>query len=154
MRIGAALSHLPLRIASGAYILNAGLGKRSATPERAAQLHGLAKGAYPQLDTVAPDTFTRALSLGEMALGAALLNPFVSSRLAGLALGSFASGLLGLYWKTPGMHGEGSVRPSEQGSAIAKDVWLLGIGLSLILDGGRGHHKRRSAKAAKSKGSA
>lgn len=151
MRIRAALSHLPLRAVSGAFIVNSGLGKRSATPERAAQIHGLAKGTYPQFEKMAPETFTKTLSWAELALGTALLSPFISSRVAGIALGSFASGLLGLYWKTPGMHEETSVRPTEQGIGLAKDIWLLGIGLSLILDGGRGHSKKRTAKVRSAK---
>ena len=58
----------------------------------------------------------------------------VPAALAGLGLSAFATGLLGLYLKTPGMRKEGSLRPTEQGIALAKDVWLLGIGLSLVLE--------------------
>ena len=29
---------------------------------------------------------------------------------------------------------EGSLRPSEQGIAVAKDIWLVGIGLALVID--------------------
>ncbi len=32
------------------------------------------------------------------------------------------------------MHEEGSPRPTQQGTAIAKDVWMLGIGTGLVLD--------------------
>ncbi len=45
------------------------------------------------------------------------------------------------------MRREGSVRPSQQGTAIAKDVWLLGIGLGLVADSFRrrdGHRDRRA----------
>jgi hypothetical protein len=56
------------------------------------------------------------------------------SRLAGLGLTTFSGALLGRYLKTPGMHREGSVRPTQQGTPLAKDVWMLGIGLSLIFD--------------------
>ncbi len=50
--------------------------------------------------------------------------------------------LLGLYLRTPGMREEGSLRPSAQGLAVAKDVWLLGIGLGLVIEElrERGHH--------------
>lgn len=47
---------------------------------------------------------------------------------------AFSAGLLTLYLKTPGMRQEGSVRPTEQGNGLAKDVWLLGTGLTLLLD--------------------
>jgi hypothetical protein len=67
-------------------------------------------------------------------VGSALLLP-ISPRIAGLGLTTFAAGLMGLYLKTPGMRLDGSIRPSQQGTAIAKDVWLLGSGLSLVLDG-------------------
>jgi hypothetical protein len=30
---------------------------------------------------------------------------------------------------------EGSLRPTEQGIPLAKDVWLAAIGASLIIDG-------------------
>ena len=45
---------------------------------------------------------------------------------------SFSAGLLGLYLRTPGMHN--SLRPTQQGTPIAKDVWLLGIGAGLVID--------------------
>jgi hypothetical protein len=32
------------------------------------------------------------------------------------------------------MRRDGSLRPSQQGTALAKDVWMLGIGLGLIAD--------------------
>jgi hypothetical protein len=70
-----------------------------------------------------------------MAVGAAVFLPFVPSVVAGTALTAFSGGLLGLYLRTPGMHEEGSLRPTQQGIPLAKDVWLAGIGASLILDG-------------------
>jgi hypothetical protein len=54
--------------------------------------------------------------------------------LAGAALTGFAGGLLGLYMKTPGMRREGSLRPSQQGIGLSKDIWLLGIGLGLVAE--------------------
>jgi hypothetical protein len=33
------------------------------------------------------------------------------------------------------MHEENTLKPTEQGIGIAKDSWLLGIGLSLLLEG-------------------
>jgi hypothetical protein len=32
------------------------------------------------------------------------------------------------------MREKDSLRPTQQGTALAKDAWLLGIGLSLIAD--------------------
>lgn len=130
------LSHVPLRLATGAFILNSGLSKRGLPSEAAEGLQGMAANAVPQVKSVEPKLFGQALSTGEIALGAALLTPFVPARLAGAALTAFSAGLLQMYLKTPGMTEEGSsFRPSQQGTAIAKDVWMLGTGLSLLIDG-------------------
>ena len=69
-----------------------------------------------------------------MALGTALLLPVVPAALAGASLTAFSAGLLGLYVKTPGMRREHSLRPSQQGTALAKDVWMMAIGLGLVAD--------------------
>ncbi len=128
------IAHIPLRVATGAFILNSGLSKRGLPSEAAAGIHGMAAGAIPQFKEVPPDRFLRALSAGEIALGGALLAPFVSSRLAGLGLAAFGAGLVQLYLNTPGLHEPGDVRPTQEGTGIAKDVWLVGAGLTLFLD--------------------
>ena len=124
----------PGRIAAGAFILHSGLGKWSATEETAAQLHGMAVGTYPFLAKLKPKDFAKLLSASEIALGAALLAPVVPVGLGAAGLTAFAGGLLGLYVRTPGLRKEGSVFPTQQGIPIAKDVWMLGIGLSLLAD--------------------
>ena len=40
-----------------------------------------------------------------------------------------------MYWKPPGMHEERSSKPTDEGLLLAKDVWLLGGGLTLMRDG-------------------
>jgi hypothetical protein len=139
------LANFPERIVAGAFILNAGLDKLKADDEHAAAVHGMASGTYPVLADVPAPQFTKALAISEVALGGALLLPVVSDRTAGLGLAAFAGGLLGLYVKTPGMRKEGDIRPSQQGTAIAKDVWLLGIGLGLVADSLRRRDQRRTA---------
>ncbi|GAA3443963.1 hypothetical protein [Planomonospora venezuelensis] len=134
MRLLARPHQLPARLAAGALILNSGLTKSAADKETAAQLHGMASGAYPFLKDMDPEDFVKLLSKAEIAVGAALLIPAVPSVLAGAALTAFAGGLLGLYLRTPGMREEGSLRPTHQGMAIAKDVWLLGIGAGLVAE--------------------
>ena len=129
------LSHLPLRLATGAFILHSGLNKLDARDEVAQGVHGFATTAYPELKRLPPETFVRLLSAGELAVATALLTPFVSATVAGAALTAFSAGLVGLYLKVPGMRQEGSLKPTEEGTAIAKDVWLLGAGLSLLLAG-------------------
>jgi hypothetical protein len=128
------LSHLPVRTATGAFILNSGLSKRNLEGQPAEQMHGWASSAIPALGQVKPQVFVRLLSGAEVALGMALLVPVVPSAVVGAAMAGFSVGLLALYLKTPGMRQESSIRPTEQGIGLAKDVWLLGTGLTLLLD--------------------
>ncbi|HEX6394310.1 MAG TPA: hypothetical protein VFZ97_12795 [Acidimicrobiales bacterium] len=129
------LWHVPLRLATGAYILNSGVNKWNADDEEVHKgIHWMASTAYPQVEPVDPKTFTKALAGAEIALGTALLTPVISPGLAGAALTAFSGGLVGLYARTPSMREDGSLRPSHSGSAVAKDVWLLGIGLALVID--------------------
>ena len=124
---------LPLRLVTGAFLLNSGLQKRNMPPAAAEGLHGFAQTAeLPALDKVEATTFARILSAGEIGLGAALLAPFVPRQVAGLGLTAFAGGLVRLYWKAPGMRQKGDVRPTEEGTGMAKDLWILGIGVSLL----------------------
>jgi hypothetical protein len=134
MRFSVKVSHLPPRIAAGAFILNSGVGKWSADEETAAQLHGFASGAYPFLAKLKPKDFVRLLSVTEITLGAALLVPVIPSALVGAGLTAFSGGLLGLYARTPGMRKDGTPFPTQQGIALAKDAWMLGIGLGLVID--------------------
>ena len=128
------LRHVPQRMAKGAFILNSGIGKLNADEETAAQLHGFAVGTYPFLARLKPRDFVKLLGGTEVALGSALMLPVVPSALAGAALAAFSGGLLGLYARTPGMRKEGTPLPTQQGIPIAKDVWMLGIGLGLVID--------------------
>jgi hypothetical protein len=128
------LRQLPPRIAAGVFILNSGIGKLSADEATAAQLHGFAAGTYPFLKKVKPEDFARALAVSEIALGAALLIPVVPAAIAGAGLAAFSGGLLGLYARTPGMRKQGSPLPTQEGIPLAKDAWLAGIGLGLLID--------------------
>ncbi|MGF7237272.1 MAG: hypothetical protein ACQSGP_20255 [Frankia sp.] len=134
MSFGTKIRRAPLRLVTGAFILNSGLGKRSADGETAAGLQGFASGTYPFLKNIEPQKFAAGLSAGEIALGTALLLPIVPTALAGLGLTAFAGGLLGLYFKTPGMTQDDGIRPTEQGLTVSKDIWMLGIGVGLVLD--------------------
>lgn len=129
------LSHIPVRLVTGAFILNSGLTKRNLPPEAAGALQGMAANGVPQVKSMEPAAFGRALSTGEIALGAALLTPFVPSAVAGAALTAFGGGLVRMYLNTPGMTEEGSaIKPSQEGTAVAKDIWLVGAGLGLVID--------------------
>ena len=129
------LAHLPLRVATGAYILNSGTSKQTLDGQAAEGVHGMASNAIPPLKRMPPEQFAKILSTGEIALGAALLIPFVPSALVGAALAGFSAGLVQLYLKTPGMRQPGSIKPTQEGIGLAKDVWLLGAGLTLLLEG-------------------
>lgn len=149
------LSHLPLRAATGAFILNSGLNKRGMDGESAAGLHGMASGAIPQVKDWDPKTFAGTLSNTEIALGGALLLPFVSPVVAGAGLTAFGAGLMQLYRSTPGMTQEDGIRPTEAGTGLAKDVWLLATGLALLadglIDGSKGAAKGAGKKVKKTK---
>ncbi|AKA06521.1 membrane protein [Streptomyces noursei ZPM] len=133
------------RLASGAFILNAGLTMWKSDREAAEAVHGMASAAYPFLAKLPPERFTRLLAASEIAVGAALLAPFVPTRLAGVALTGFAGGLVGLYLRLPGMHRPGSLRPTQDGLPLAKDAWLLGMGLGFLCApcGSRAHRGHR-----------
>jgi hypothetical protein len=128
------LWHVPVRAVTGAFILNSGLSKLKAEDDEMHKgIHGMATTAYPAFQGLEPKTFTKLLGAGEVLLGGTLLAPFVGPGLAGAGLTAFAGGLLGLYFRVPGMTQDG-IRPSQQGTALAKDSWLLAIGVALMLD--------------------
>jgi uncharacterized membrane protein YphA (DoxX/SURF4 family) len=135
------LRNIPPRLATGGYILHTGLEKWNGTEERAKGVHAMASGAFPFLAKVPPATFLKALSAAEIGVGAALLIPVVPNKVAGAALTAFAGGLVTMYLRTPSLHQEGSVWPTQAGTAVSKDVWMLGIGLGLLADGAFGRER-------------
>jgi hypothetical protein len=72
--------------------------------------------------------------VSEVILGPALLLPVVPVAVAGAGLAAFSGGLLGLYARTPGMRKENSPFPTQQGTPLGRDVWMMGIGLGLVID--------------------
>jgi len=40
---------------------------------------------------------------------------------------------MGLYFRTPGLRKPQSLWPSQAGTAVSKDIWLLGIGATLAV---------------------
>ncbi|MFI6947954.1 hypothetical protein [Streptomyces sp. NPDC050422] len=143
----------PPRIVTGAFILNSGLGKLKADEATQQGLHGMACTAYPFLKKLEPDRFTRLLAWSEITVGSSLLVPFVPTRLAGLALTGFSGGLVGLYLRVPGMREPGSLRPTQDGVPLAKDSWMLGMGLGFLGAGARrgcaaSHRCRRHRRCA------
>lgn len=126
-------THMPIRLTTGAFVLNSGISKLKASPEEQEQAHGWASSVYPIFKDMKPADFHKMLAYGEIGLGAALLLPTVPSAIAGGALAAFGAGLTGLYLKTPGMTQEDGIRPTAEGTGLAKDVWLVGAGLTLAM---------------------
>lgn len=141
-------THAPLRLATGAFILNSGLSKLNADQATAEQLHGFASTAYPGLAQMEPTSFVKKVAIAEVVLGGALLTPKVPSALVGVALTGFGAALLGLYARVPGLREPGSLRPTQDGTAIAKDVWLVGAGATLSLQGFANGTRRAGRRAA------
>lgn len=125
--------NLPARISAGLYLLDSGMSKLSAQDSALEHLHKMATEAYPFLQPLDPKGFSKYFAYGEILLASGLLLPFVPDALVGAGLTFFASSLIGLYLRLPGMRHHGSVRPTIKGSAMAKNIWLLGIGLSLAI---------------------
>ncbi len=129
-------THVPLRVATGAYILNSGISKLDADEGTANFLHASAAGTYPALFTnMRPKSFARLLAYSEIAVGGALLAPIVPATVAGGALTGFGASLIGMYVKTESMTRDDGIRPSEEGISLAKDIWLVGAGLTLMSQG-------------------
>jgi uncharacterized membrane protein YphA (DoxX/SURF4 family) len=125
---------IPARIATGAYVLHAGWEKWHGNEERATAVHGMAAGAFPFLKKLPPAKFLRLLAAAEVVTGALLLAPVVPNQVAGAALTAFSGGLITMYMRTPSLHKPGSYWPTPAGTAVSKDIWMLGIGLGLLAD--------------------
>jgi hypothetical protein len=132
------LRDVPTRFSTGGFILHSGLEKWQGTEEQAKGVHAMASGAYPFLAKIPPATFLKILAAAEIGTGTAMLVPIVPNKVAGAALSAFSGSLLGMYLRTSSMHKPGSVWPTRAGTAVSKDVWMLGIGLSLLADPGSG----------------
>lgn len=142
--MGFSPSHAILRLTTGAYIINSGVSKLSLDEERAAALQDMAANAVPQVKQLPAATFGKALAASEIALGSALVLPFVPTKLAALGLTAFGTGLVAVYAKTPGLTKADGVRPTQAGVAMAKDSWLAAIGFALLLD----RKRRKVVKAS------
>lgn len=142
------IANLALRLVSGAYILNSGVGKLRLPAENAQGLQSMTANAIPQVEKLEPAVFGKVLAVGEIGLGAALLTPFLPSRLVGLGLGVFAGGLAAVYLKTPGMTESDGLRPSQAGVSMAKDFWLAGMAVALVFGRGKGKVRNKIKEVA------
>ena len=140
------LSTALLRAVPGAFILNSGIGKLGMDEETAAGLQQMAANGVPMVENLTADQFGKFLTYGEIAVGSALLLPFVPTRIAGAALTTFAAGLVSNYFSIDSMTKDDGIRPSEDGIPVAKDTWLAAIGLALLISGGGAKKKRDKKK--------
>lgn len=147
------ISNAVLRAVPGAFILNSGIGKLGIDAETASALQGMAKAAVPQVEKLSPEQFGKLLSYSEIAVGAALVLPFVPRVVAGAALAGFSGSLLAMYLKTPWMTEDDGVRPTQEGLQFAKDSWLVAIAAALLLQAGNDDDKAaRKAEVKELKG--
>ena len=123
-----------------------GINKLGLDEESAAGLQQMAANGVPMVENMTPAQFGKFLSYGEIAVGSALLLPFVPTRIAGAALTTFAAGLVANYFSIDSMTQDDGIRPSEDGTAVAKDTWLAAIGLALLISGGGAKKKRDKKK--------
>lgn len=127
------ISNAILRGVPGAFLLQSGYGKLGMDAESAEGLKQFASTGVPQFADWDSQTFTKLIAGTELALGTALLTPFVSKRLAGAGLLAFSAGLLSMYFRNSDMTQEDGIRPSEQGLTLSKDAFLAAIGAALVL---------------------
>lgn len=126
------ISNFFLRAVPGAFLVQSGYGKLGMDTEAAEGLKQAAASGVPQFADWDPRTFARFIAGTELTLGAALLTPFVSKRLAGAGLLAFSAGLLTMYYGNPQMTLKDGLRPSPEGIALAKDNFMAAIGAALV----------------------
>lgn len=126
------LSSAALRVPTGLFILNSGLGKFQADKDAAEGLQGMAATGLPFVKELDAENFAKLLAAAETCLGTALLLPFVPNRLVGAGLTAFGAGLLSMYFGNDDMTEDDGIRPSQSGTALAKDSWLAAIGAALV----------------------
>jgi uncharacterized membrane protein YphA (DoxX/SURF4 family) len=130
MEISANVRRAPLRLTTGAFVLNSGVSTFSATGEKTARLQSTAAKLVPQVERMDPRTFAKVLGAGEVTLGTALMLPVVPAAAAALGLTAFAASLLATR-SSNGQHTDSDGQPAVPN---ATEVWMLGSGVSLLLD--------------------
>src|SRR5690625_3954360 len=90
------VAQLPLRLTTGAFVLNSGIGKLSLSDEDAEGLQQMAANGVPVLADMSPAAFRRFIAFTEIGVGAAQLIPKVPGWLAGSALSAFSAGWFGM----------------------------------------------------------
>lgn len=138
MAISAKARRAPIRLSTGAYIINSGITDFNGNGNRTQQLQATVAQYAPQVNRIDPQLFAKLVAGGEVALGTALLVPKVPAAIAGLGLSAFAGTLLATQLRSPSSaprtETEAAANRSTRVEPIAKDAWLLGAGVNLLLD--------------------
>lgn len=140
------LSSAALRVIPGLFIINSGIGKIGMPAEASAGTQQFAATGIPAVKNLPAERFGSILGWTETAVGGALLAPFVPNRLAGAGLTALGAGLLTLYFNNEGNTKEDGIRPTDDGIALAKDSWLVAIGLGLVFGTGKKKSKKNVKK--------
>ena len=127
------ISNAILRAVPGAFLLQSGYGKLSLDKESTEGLKQFAATGVPQFADWDSETFGKFIAGSELAIGAMLVTPFVSKRLAGAGLLAFSAGLLTMYFRNPEMTQDDGIRPSESGMTLSKDAFMAAIGAALVV---------------------
>ena len=123
--------------------------RRSSAPTRTppSGSTGRPSRPFPSSPTWSPGLRAAAVGQRDRPRGGPAGIGFIPSGLAGLGLSIYAGSLTRLYLTAPGTRREGTIAPSQQGIGLAKDSWMLAIGVALVLDslfGSRARGTRRS----------
>ena len=129
------LRNMPTRLATGAYILHAGWEKWHGNEAQAVGVHGMASGAFPMFKEMPATDFLKTLSVGEMAVGAALVAAARATRDRGRCPDRLLGRALDHVTETDGMHKPGSIWPTHRAPRSRRTSGCSGIGLGLIVDG-------------------
>lgn len=129
------LTSAAFRVIPGAFILNSGIGKLGMDESASAGLQNMAATGIPLMKEIPTEKFGDFIAYSEIGIGATLLAPFIPDRLAGMILTPFAAGLLSMYFGNPENTEDDGIRPSQKGLPLAKDSFLLAIGLGLAFKG-------------------
>jgi hypothetical protein len=134
MELSANVRRAPLRLTTGAFVLNSGVSTFSATEEQTKKLQSTAAKLVPQVERMDPRTFAKVVGAGEVTLGTALMLPIVPAAVAGLGLTAFAASLLAARPSGNGQHTDSEPETGKSAVPHATEAWMLGSGVSLLLD--------------------
>jgi len=134
MELSANVRRAPLRLTTGAFVLNSGVSTFGASDEQTKKLQSTAAKLMPQVERMDPRTFAKVVGAGEVTLGTALMLPMVPAAVAGLGLTALAASLLASRPTTNGHHASPGGETTSVPVPNATEAWMLGSGVSLLLD--------------------